>query len=138
MVSAHTILKFGVAEGDGEWMLLAVTSRELLQVERTVKGFATAAFMQDVKLEGLYRIAHVVLRMRGAVPTGKTFDEFIDEWSVDMNDPTQKARRKALAGRLAAEGKTPGEIVAALVVSSDDDEAAAESESEADPIQPTV
>lgn len=115
IVSARAILTFGIAEGDEDFRPLSVTSREMLQVERTVKGFATVEFLQQVTIEGLYRTAWVVLRMRGDVDMAVKFDEFIDAWSVSLADPRAALRRKALAVKLANEGVSPDQIAAQIM-----------------------
>src|SRR5262245_16781669 len=115
MATARAILTFGVAEGDEDLRPLSVTSREMLQVERTVKGFATVEFLQTVTIEGLYRTAWVVLRMRGEIEMSVKYDEFIDGWSVSLADPRAALRRKALAVQLANEGKSPDQIASAIM-----------------------
>lgn len=79
----RSILEFAYAhEADDEWSTLAVTSREMLAVERAVKGFTANSFFKDVTVGGLYRIAHVVLRLRGAVDVTTTFDQFVETHDV--------------------------------------------------------
>lgn len=79
----RSILEFAYAyESDDEWSTLAVTSREMLAVERAVKGFTANSFFKDVTVGGLYRIAHVVLRLRGAIDVTTTFDQFVDTHDV--------------------------------------------------------
>lgn len=70
------------AETDDEWSTLRVTSREMLAVERTVKGFTANSFFADVSVAGLYRIAWVVLRLRETIDKTVTFDEFTNTHDV--------------------------------------------------------
>lgn len=138
-MSARAIVTFGVAEGDEDFRALSVTSRELLQVERTVKGFATQEFLQRVTIEGLYRVAWVVLRHRGEVEAAVKFDQFIDDWSVTLSDPRAALKRKALALQLASEGKDPNQIAGAIMAADldGDDETYGGGEA-ADPTQTTA
>lgn len=101
------------AEDDEEWTTLAVSSREMLAVERTVKGFTANSFFADVSVGGLYRVAHVVLRLRGTIDKGVTFDQFVELYDVKFGpSPVDEQRER------------------------DEDEA--EPGSEADPTRPAV
>ena len=88
---AHSLIVFGIAEGDGEMRPLSVTSREMLQCERRYKGFSAQDFFQRVTVENLYRVAFAVLGLRGQLDKAVKFDEFIDGWSVEFGDPSEKA-----------------------------------------------
>jgi len=124
----------GIARGDDEFETLAVTSRELMQVERTYKGFSAQSFFQTVTMENLYRVAYVVLKMRGdeRVDSKMRYEDFVDAWSVMPSDPDEIARRLAIAKALAAEGASLEEIQAAVTAPATDEE------SEADPTHPTA
>ncbi len=114
-MAAHAISVMGIAEGDGEFERLAVTSRELMQVERSYKGFSAQSFFQTVTMENLYRVAFVVLKMRGRLDAKAKFDEFIEAWSVSPTDPAEIARRFALARAMAEQGAGVDEIQAAVL-----------------------
>lgn len=115
---AHAIYTFGVAEGDGEWESLPVTSRDMLEAERSWKGFSAQTFFANVTVENLYRLAFTTLRRRGRIEAGKggtRFDEFVDEWSVQFDDPDEIRRRLDFARKLASGGASAGEIQAAVI-----------------------
>jgi hypothetical protein len=79
----RAILEFAYAHEDAdEWTTLSVTSREMLAVERAVKGFTANTFFANVSVGGLYRIAHVVLKVRGDLDRAVTFDEFVETHDV--------------------------------------------------------
>lgn len=139
---AHAVSVFGVAEGDGEFERLAVTSREMLQVERSYRGFSAQAYFKDVTIENLYKVAYVVLRMRGRIETvkngGPTYEEFVDGWSVMLNDPEHLARAKALAQKLADEGASIEDINEALATQLGPGyDATEEDEGSGQPVDPT-
>lgn len=135
MVSARTMLTFGIARGDDELESLAVTSRDMLQVERTVKGFATAEVLQRVTIEALYRIAYATLRRQGRVEADVKYEEFVNEWSVSLDDPAKSKRRQALANRLLAEGMSAADVMAQVALRDDEADEAVTTE---DPTQPTA
>jgi hypothetical protein len=135
----HSLIAFGVAQGEGEMERLAVTSREMLQVERTQRGFATQQFLSNITMDGLYKVAYVALRSRGRIDQSVKFDDFVDGWSITMSDPELIARRKAIAEQLAAQGATASQIMAAveaddLLGPPDEDDTGAE----VDPTQTTA
>jgi hypothetical protein len=83
MTRKRSLIEFSyAAEEDDEWTTLAVTSREMLAVERTVKGFTAQTFFASVTVQGLYRVAHVVLRLRGTIAKEVTFEEFVAAYDV--------------------------------------------------------
>jgi hypothetical protein len=107
----RALITFGYAgPEDDEWLPMAVTSREMLQVERQVKGFTANGFFKDVSITGLYRILFVVLRMRGGRELPPDFEAFVDTFDVKFGDPTR----------------------------TDDGDDEDESESEVDPTQPAA
>jgi len=111
---SRALIEFAYAHADAdEWSNLAVSSREVLAVERQVKGFTANTFFANVSVGGLYRIAHVVLRLRGEVDKAVTFDEFVESHDVKF-------------GPAPSEGGEPSD-------ESDD-----ETGSEADPTQPAA
>jgi hypothetical protein len=78
---------------------LSVTSREMLQCERRYKGFSSQEFFTNITIEHLYRVAYVVLGLRGQLDKSVKLDEFIDGWAVQFRDPVDQAReRRAAAG----------------------------------------
>jgi hypothetical protein len=87
---ARALITFGIAQGDADLEPLSVSSREMLQCERQWKGFTAQDFFATVSITNLYKVGFVVLRMRGdeRIRKGLTFDEFVDEWSVSLGDPT--------------------------------------------------
>lgn len=87
---ARALITFGIAQGDADLEALSVTSREMLQCERQWKGFTAQDFFASVSITNLYKVAFVVLRMRGdeRVPKGTAFEAFVDEWTVSLGDPT--------------------------------------------------
>lgn len=88
----RSLIVFGYAhEDDEQWSALEVTSREMLAVERQVKGFSANAFFTNVSVEGLYRIAYVVLRVRGDLPAKTLYEDFVSTYDVKFGDPTQPA-----------------------------------------------
>jgi hypothetical protein len=123
---ARAILTFGIAEGDGEYETLAVTSREMMQVELRTKQWNTTEFFQNISITGLYRVAYIVLGVRGRIEVkgenAVSFDDFADSWSVTLNDPAAMIRRRAIAMAMQAEGKSPDEVLAAIVNSAIDDQ----------------
>jgi hypothetical protein len=79
----RSLIDFAYArEVDDEWTTLSITSREMLAVERAVKGFTAQQFFASVTVTGLYRVAYVVLRLRGVVDASTTFDQFTDSHDV--------------------------------------------------------
>lgn len=92
MTRKRALIEFSYApvEAD-EWSNLDVTSREMLAVERSVKGFTAQSFFGSVSMTGLYRVAHVVLRLRGEVDKGVTFDEFVEAYDVKFGPATPPA-----------------------------------------------
>ena len=135
-MAAHAISVMGVARGDDEFERLAVTSRELMQVERSFKGFSAQSFFQTVTIENLYRVAFIVLRMRKdeRLDPKIKYEDFCDEWSVSPSDPDDIKRRMTLARKLADEGAGVEEIQAAVIAMVDDETA----QGEADPTHPTA
>lgn len=92
MSRRRALIEFAYAAAEDEqWSTLAVTSQEMLAVERQVKGFTANTFFTNVSVSGLYRIAHVVLRVRGLVERTMTFDDFVEGYDVklgpDNGDP---------------------------------------------------
>lgn len=90
---ARALITFGIAQGDADLEPLSVSSREMLQCERQWKGFTAQDFFASVSITNLYKVAFVVLRMRGdeRVPKGTAFEAFVDEWTVSLGDPTPPA-----------------------------------------------
>lgn len=83
MSRKRSLIEFSYAHNeDEEWTTLAVTSREMLAVERSVKGFTAQSFFGSVTISGLYRVAHVALRLRGDVEATMTFDQFVEAYDV--------------------------------------------------------
>lgn len=109
----RALIRFSYAhESDDEWTGIEVGSREMLAVERQVKGFTANSFFADITVTGLYHIAHVVLRARGTIERSVTFDDFVTSYDVRFKHPDDDA-----------------------VPAGDDDD---ETGSEADPTQPTA
>lgn len=79
----RSLIDFAYAhETDDEWTTISVTSREMLAVERAVKGFTANTFFANVSVGGLYRVAHVVLKHRGEIDKTLPFEEFVDTYDV--------------------------------------------------------
>jgi hypothetical protein len=113
----RALIEFSYAASeDEEWTTLAVTSREMLAVERAIKGFTANSFFADVSVRGLYQVALVVLRVRGVIERAVTFDQFVEGYDVKFGPAPSEA----------TEGE-PGE--------SDEDESD-ETGSGADPTRP--
>lgn len=86
---SRALITFGVAHIDApDWSSLAVTSREMMAVERQTKGFTANGFFTNVSISGLYRIAYVVLKVRGQLDKAITFDEFVEQYDVKLRDPS--------------------------------------------------
>jgi hypothetical protein len=84
------LIAFGYAHEDDEtWSRMAVTSREMLGVERQTKGFSANTFFTNVTVEGLYRVAYVVLKIRGGLPKTVPYDEFVNTHDVRFRDPAE-------------------------------------------------
>jgi hypothetical protein len=89
-VPRRALITFGYAhEDDVDWSAMAVSSREMLAVERQTKGFSANSFFTNVSTEGLYRVAFVVLKVRGDLPKTVSYDEFIATHDVSFSDPTK-------------------------------------------------
>lgn len=86
---SRALITFGYAHvDDDDWSALAVSSREMMAVERQTKGFTANSFFTDVSISGLYRIAYVVLKVRGEVDKAVSFDLFVDTYDVKLRDPS--------------------------------------------------
>lgn len=113
MSRTRAILEFSYAhDDDDEWTTLSVVSREMLAVERQVKGFTANTFFANVSVGGLYRVAYVVLKVRGDLDKALTFDQFVESHDVKF-------------------GAAPGEATEA-------DDEADEVGSEVDPTRPAA
>lgn len=89
---SRALIRFGYAhEDDATWSLMAPTSREILAVERQTKGFSANTFFTNITVEGLYRVAYVVLKVRGSLPKGLSYDEFVNTHDVQFRDPEPPA-----------------------------------------------
>lgn len=85
MSRSRALIEFAYAHQDAEeWSNLAVTSREMLAVERQVKGFTANSFFANVTVGGVYQMAYVILKLRGEVERTVTFDEFVESHDVKL------------------------------------------------------
>lgn len=111
----RALIRFSYALADAdEWTGIEVTSREIMAVERRIKGFTANGFFSDITVTGLYQIAYTALGMRGGLaPDVRTFDAFVEAYDVRFKHPDE---------------------VAAPAAGDEDDETG----SEADPTQPTA
>lgn len=92
---SRSLITFGYAHQDDEqFSALAVSSREMLTVERSVKGFSANTFFTNVTIEALYRVAFVVLKARGDIDRAMPYDQFVDTYDVSPQDPTKRGDDK--------------------------------------------
>ena len=75
---------------DDEYTRVDVTAREMLKVERQVKGFTVAAFFRSINLIQVYRVLFIVLTNRGELPEGMTLAQFEDTYDVSLRDPDEE------------------------------------------------
>lgn len=83
---AMLTIRCGRVDSEEELALLDITSRDVLQLERRVKGLTVKSFLQDLAMSNVYHAAFIASRRLDLIDPELTLREFEEEFDITMRD----------------------------------------------------
>ena len=81
---AMLTIQFGRVDSEEDFGDLEITSRDVLQLERRVKGLTVKSFLQDLSVGNVYHAAFIAARRLGIIDLELTLREFEDQFDITM------------------------------------------------------
>lgn len=87
-----------VTPDDGEPIELEAGMRDVRMWEKTHRGRALATHLgENMKAEYLFELAYSACRRQQLIPPELTEEQFVETYEIDLEQPGERARRKAAA-----------------------------------------
>lgn len=84
------LLDLRIARADSDELeSLSITSRDVVQLERRVKGVTMSSFLKDLSLVNCYHAAFLAMRREARISDTMTLAEFEAAFDLDLRDPDE-------------------------------------------------